>query len=124
MGYVDPSLSVAHGGHSSRSFIVCNPGASRYLRGSARSQHDGVGLLGRTSSSVSDIFGGTVGKSILRDGDETRSCDRSRSYASIPPNDWTYLEMLNEVVQQEPATSLDPELMGPVAAIQGKALRS
>ena len=25
--------------------------------------------------------------------------------------------MLNQVVQQEPATSLDPELMGPLAAI-------
>ncbi len=36
---------------------------------------------------------------------------------TIPPNDWTYYEMLNEVVQQEPATSLDPELMGPIAAI-------
>jgi hypothetical protein len=43
---------------------------------------------------------------------------------TIPPNDWTYYEMLNEVVQQEPATSLDPELMGPIAAIgivKGKA---
>src|SRR4029434_10095816 len=36
---------------------------------------------------------------------------------TIPPNDWTYFEMLNEIVQQEPATSLDPELMGPIAAI-------
>jgi len=36
---------------------------------------------------------------------------------TIPPNDWSYYEMLNEVVQQEPATSLDPELMGPIAAI-------
>jgi len=36
---------------------------------------------------------------------------------TIPPNDFSYYEMLNEVVQQEPATSLDPELMGPVAAI-------
>lgn len=36
---------------------------------------------------------------------------------TIPPNDWTYFEMLNEVVQQEPATALDPELMGPIAAI-------
>jgi hypothetical protein len=36
---------------------------------------------------------------------------------TIPPNDWSYFEMLNEVVQQEPATSLDPELMGPLAAI-------
>ncbi|GAA3065137.1 DUF1254 domain-containing protein [Rhizobium viscosum] len=36
---------------------------------------------------------------------------------TIPPNDWSYFEMLNEVVQREPATSLDPELMGPLAAI-------
>ena len=36
---------------------------------------------------------------------------------TVPPNDWSFYEMLNEVVQQEPATSLDPELMGPVAAI-------
>ena len=36
---------------------------------------------------------------------------------TVPPNDWSFYEMLNEVVQQEPATSLDPELMGPIAAI-------
>jgi hypothetical protein len=36
---------------------------------------------------------------------------------TIPPNDFRYFEMLNEIVQQEPATSLDPELMGPLAAI-------
>jgi hypothetical protein len=36
---------------------------------------------------------------------------------TIPPNDFSYYEMLNEIVQQEPATSLDAELMGPVAAI-------
>src|SRR5262245_37121408 len=36
---------------------------------------------------------------------------------TIPPNDWTFYEMLNEVVQREPATALDPELMGPIAAI-------
>jgi len=36
---------------------------------------------------------------------------------TVPPNDWTFYEFLNEIVQQEPATSLDPELMGPVAAI-------
>jgi hypothetical protein len=36
---------------------------------------------------------------------------------TVPPNDWTFYEFLNQVVQQEPATSLDPELMGPVAAI-------
>jgi hypothetical protein len=36
---------------------------------------------------------------------------------TLPPNDWGFYEMLNEVVQAEPATSLDPELMGPIAAI-------
>ncbi|WP_231758526.1 DUF1254 domain-containing protein [Microbulbifer elongatus] len=36
---------------------------------------------------------------------------------TVPPNDWRFYEMLNEVVQQEPATALDPELMGPIAAI-------
>jgi hypothetical protein len=36
---------------------------------------------------------------------------------TVPPNDWTFFEILNEIVQREPATSLDPELMGSVAAI-------
>ena len=36
---------------------------------------------------------------------------------TIPPNDFSYFERLDEVVQQEPAGSLDPELMGPIAAI-------
>jgi hypothetical protein len=36
---------------------------------------------------------------------------------TLPPNDWSFYEMLNEIVQKEPATSLDPELMGPIAAL-------
>jgi hypothetical protein len=36
---------------------------------------------------------------------------------TIMPSDFRFYEMLNEVVQQEPATALDPELMGPLAAI-------
>ncbi len=36
---------------------------------------------------------------------------------TVPPNDWTFYETLNEIVQQEPATSLDAELMGSIAAI-------
>jgi hypothetical protein len=36
---------------------------------------------------------------------------------TVPPSDFSFYEMLNDVVQQEPATSLDPELMGPIAAI-------
>ena len=34
-----------------------------------------------------------------------------KAFSTIPPNDFSYFEMLNELVQQEPATSLDPELM-------------
>jgi hypothetical protein len=40
-----------------------------------------------------------------------------KAFSTIPPNDFSYYEMLNEIVQQEPAGSLDPELMGSVAAI-------
>ena len=36
---------------------------------------------------------------------------------TVPPNDFSFYEMLNEIVQQEPATSLDAEQMGSVAAI-------
>ncbi len=36
---------------------------------------------------------------------------------TIPPGDFSAFEFLDEVVQQEPATALDPELMGPLAAI-------
>jgi hypothetical protein len=36
---------------------------------------------------------------------------------TVPPNDWSFYEMLNEIVQQEPTTSLDAEQMGAVAAI-------
>jgi len=40
-----------------------------------------------------------------------------KAFSTIPPNDFSYYEWLNEIVQQEPAGSLDPELMGPIAAI-------
>lgn len=36
---------------------------------------------------------------------------------TIPPSDHTFYELIDQVVQQEPATALDPELMGPLAAI-------
>ena len=36
---------------------------------------------------------------------------------TVPPNDYSYYEMLNDLVQAEPATVIDPELMGPIAAI-------
>ena len=36
---------------------------------------------------------------------------------TIPPNDYSYYEWLDKIVQQEPATALDAELMGPIGAI-------
>lgn len=39
------------------------------------------------------------------------------SINTIPPNDFSYYEMLDRLVQSEPAAVLDPELMGPIAAI-------
>jgi len=36
---------------------------------------------------------------------------------TVPPNDFSFYQMLNDAIQQEPATALDPELMGSAAAI-------
>lgn len=40
-----------------------------------------------------------------------------RAFSTVPPTDWSFFEYLNDVVQAEPATSLDAELMGSLAAI-------
>jgi hypothetical protein len=40
-----------------------------------------------------------------------------KSMNTIPPNDFSYFEMLNELVQLEPATSSSPELLGQLAAV-------
>jgi len=37
--------------------------------------------------------------------------------STIPPSDFSYFEMINEVVQREPAESFEPEIMGSLAAI-------
>jgi hypothetical protein len=37
--------------------------------------------------------------------------------STIPPSDFSYYELINELVQQEPADALDPEIMGSLAAI-------
>lgn len=40
-----------------------------------------------------------------------------RAFNTIPPSDYRFFEMINENVQQEPATSYDVELAGQLAAI-------
>jgi hypothetical protein len=66
---------------------------AEFLSGKAR--------LGRVSEPLATVFHEGSGKVMN----------------TIPPNDWSFYEMLNEIVQQEPATSLDPEQMGSAAAI-------
>jgi hypothetical protein len=36
---------------------------------------------------------------------------------TVPPNDYSYFELINDVVQREPADALDPEIMGSLAAV-------
>jgi hypothetical protein len=36
---------------------------------------------------------------------------------TIPPNDFSYFELINDLVQREPADALDPEITGSLAAI-------
>ena len=36
---------------------------------------------------------------------------------TIPPNDFSYYEMLDALVQEQPATALEPEIGGQFAAI-------
>ena len=40
-----------------------------------------------------------------------------KSFNTIPPNDFSYFEMVDKLVQLEPATSFSPELSGQLAAI-------
>jgi hypothetical protein len=49
---------------------------------------------------------------------ETKFVDASgNSFNTIPPNDFSFYEMLNENLQEEPAGSYDVELAGQLAAI-------
>ncbi|MCB1443448.1 MAG: DUF1254 domain-containing protein [Methyloceanibacter sp.] len=66
---------------------------ARYLEGGVQ--------LGRNAEPKTPVFHEGTGLSIN----------------TIPPNDFSYYEMLNRLVQSEPAAVLDPELMGPIAAI-------
>jgi hypothetical protein len=36
---------------------------------------------------------------------------------TVPPNDFNYFEMINDLVHKEPVGALDPEIMGSLAAV-------
>jgi hypothetical protein len=74
---------------------------------------------GGVGTSIAEFLSGKakLGK-IISDPPATVFHDGSgKVMNTVPPNDWSFYEMLNEIVQQEPATSLDPEQMGSVAAL-------
>ncbi len=62
---------------------------------------DGKAKLGRITTPPPTVFHEGTGKVMN----------------TIPPGDFSFYEMLNEIVQQEPATSLGTELAGSLAAI-------
>ena len=49
---------------------------------------------------------------------DARSSTRSsKSFNTIPPNDFAYWDLINELVQQEPAEAGDPEILGLLASV-------
>jgi hypothetical protein len=49
---------------------------------------------------------------------ETKFIEASgKSFNTIPPTDYTFYEKIDALVQEEPATALDPEIAGQIAAI-------
>jgi hypothetical protein len=74
--------------------------------------------VGSVGTPIADFLTGKAKLGKVTPPPETKFFDGSgKVMNTLPPNDWAFYEMLNEVVQYEPATSLDPELMGPIAAI-------
>jgi hypothetical protein len=74
--------------------------------------------VGGLGTSVAEFLGGNAPLAQLTQPSPTVFHEGSgKVMNTIAPNDYTAYEFLNQVVQEEPATALDPELMGPLAAI-------
>ncbi|WP_404307616.1 DUF1254 domain-containing protein [Neorhodopirellula lusitana] len=73
---------------------------------------------GGYGTSIAEALEGKVKMGINPPLPETKLLDVSgKSFNTIPPGDYGFYEMINENVQQEPATSYDIELAGQLAAI-------
>lgn len=82
---------------------------------------------GAFGTSIATALGGKVPLEALVTIPPTKFVEASgKSFNTIPASDFSYFELLNELVQQEPAGSTDPELLGQLAAIgivHGKPFR-
>jgi hypothetical protein len=73
---------------------------------------------GGFGTSIGTALGGKVRLEVNPPVPPTKFIEASgKSFNTIPPNDFSFFEMLNELVQMEPATSFNPELSGQMAAI-------
>ncbi|MBS0190323.1 MAG: DUF1254 domain-containing protein [Planctomycetes bacterium] len=73
---------------------------------------------GGVGTSIATALEGTVRLAVNPPIPETKFIEASgKAFNTVPPGDFGFFEMLNENVQQEPATSYDVELAGQLAAI-------
>jgi hypothetical protein len=73
---------------------------------------------GGFATSIATALTGTVRLAQNPPVPETKFVEASgKAFNTIPPSDFGFFEMINENVQQEPATSYDVELAGQLAAI-------
>ena len=73
---------------------------------------------GAYGSSVASFLQGKSGLAQLASLTAPRFVEGSKlPMNTVPPNDYSFWEMLNEAIQAEPAEALDPEIAEPIAAI-------
>lgn len=73
---------------------------------------------GAYGTSIAEILTGEVRPGRPTPPPEQKFVEGSgKPFMTIPPSDFSYFEMINALVQQEPADALDPEVMGSLAAI-------
>ena len=73
---------------------------------------------GGVGTSIATALEGSVRLAVTPPVSPTKFIESSgKSFNTIPPTDYTFYETINALVQEEPATALDPELAGQLASI-------
>jgi hypothetical protein len=73
---------------------------------------------GAQGTAVATFLTGEAPLALAPAGPETRFVEGSgKAFNTIPPSDFTYWELINDVVQQEPPGAGDPETLGLLAAV-------
>lgn len=73
---------------------------------------------GGYGTSIATLLKGEVKPAPAADPKETRFVEGTGlAFNTIPPNDDSYFDLMNELVQQEPVGALDPEVLGALASL-------